>query len=95
MAKIFYTYILKCNDGTKYYGHSNNLLKRLRDHLNGRIRFTRNKQPRLVYYEEFYSRSGAFKREKQFKNGRTRKTTIDKLIANFSVAKCQGFNSHL
>jgi len=95
MGEIFYTYILRCNDNSKYYGHTNNLSERLKDHLNGNVRFTKNKQPQLVYYKEFYSRSEAFKRERQFKNGKTRKTTIDKLIANFSVAKCQGFNSRV
>jgi threonine-phosphate decarboxylase len=35
----------------------------------------------------------AFKREMQFKNGKTRRTTIEKLIRSFPKAKCQGFNS--
>ncbi len=95
MSEIFYTYILKCQNNCKYYGHTNNLRERLKDHLNGQVNFTRNKKPELVYYEEFSTRSEAFKREQQFKNGRTRKETIDKLIANFSMAKCQGFNSRL
>jgi predicted GIY-YIG superfamily endonuclease len=95
MITTYYTYILQCNDGAKYYGHTNNLAERLKDHLNGSIRFTKNKQPKLVYYEEFNSPSEAFKREMQFKNGKTRKTTIEKLIASFPKAKCQGFNSHI
>jgi len=94
MNKIYYFYILKCNDGTKYYGHTNNLNERLSEHMKGNVCSTKNKQPKLVYYEEFSSCSEAFKREMQFKNGNTRKKTVDNLINNFSKEKCQGFNSH-
>ena len=93
MNVVHYFYILKCNDGTKYYGHTNNLAQRLKKHLRGRVCYTKNKQPKLVYYEEVKSRSEAFKREMQFKNGKTRKKTIERLISSFSKAKCQGFNS--
>ena len=93
MRQIYYTYILKCDDGTKYYGHTNSLSNRLKEHQKGRIHSTKKKQPELVYYEEFDSRSDAFKREMQLKNGRTRKSSIEKLIAKFPKAKCQGFNS--
>jgi len=94
MKEIYYTYILKCKDGTKYYGHTADLTKRLKEHREGKVRSTRNKSPELVYYEEFDSCSDAFRREIQFKNGRTRKETIEKLIGSFSLEKCQGFNSH-
>lgn len=95
MNTTYYFYILKCNDDTKYYGHTNNLAERLVDHLKGQVRFAKYKRPvELVYYEEFNSRSEAFKREMQFKNGKTRKGTIEKLISSFPKAKCQGFNSH-
>lgn len=93
MSSIYYTYILKCNDGSKYYGHTSNLRKRLNEHAEGGVSFTRNKQPELVYYEKFSSRSEAFKREMQFKNGKTREETIEKLISSFPKANCQGFNS--
>ena len=49
----------------------------------------------LVYYEEHETRAEAMRREKQFKNGKTRRNTIEKLIKKFPLAKCQGFNSHL
>jgi len=93
MNQVYYVYILRCNDDSKYYGHTNNLLERLKDHLNGSVHFTRNKSPELIYYEKFSFRSDAFRREMQFKNGKTRKSTIDKLITDFSKANCQGFNS--
>ncbi len=93
MNQIYYAYILQCNNNTKYYGHMNNLIERIKDHIRGRVCSTRNKQPELVYYEEFNSCSQAFKREMQFKNGKTRRTTIEKLIRSFPKEKCQGFNS--
>ena len=90
MVQVYYTYILKCNDGTKYYGHTNNLSERLKEHKKGRIYSTKNKQPELAYYEEFDSRSDAFRREMQFKNGKTRKSTIEKLIVNFHKQNVKG-----
>jgi len=77
MKTTYFTYILQCNDGTKYYGHTNKLAERLKDHRNGSISFTKDKQPELVYYEEFNSCSEAFKREMQFKNGQ--KFTVSKM----------------
>ena len=94
MNSIYYFYILKCSDGTKYYGHTNNLEERLKDHLTGQVLSTKDKRPlELAYWEELETRSEAFKREMQFKNGKTRKETIEKLIDSFPKAKCQGFNS--
>jgi predicted GIY-YIG superfamily endonuclease len=94
MNSIYYCYILQCNDGAKYYGHTNNLRERLKEHLKGRVYSTKNRLPvELVYYEELKTCSEAFRREMQFKNGNTRKETIGKLIKTFPKAKCQGFNS--
>ncbi len=94
MNSIYYFYILKCNDDTKYYGHTNNLEERLRDHLTGQVLSTNDRRPiELAYWEELETRKKAYKREMKFKHGKTRKETIEKLIDSFSKAKCQGFNS--
>ena len=96
MKSNYYVYIIKCNDGTRYYGYTKNLQVRLNAHTKGRVNSTRRKRPvELVYFEECDSRSEAFGREMQFKNRKTRKTTIEKLINSFPMAKCQGFNSRL
>jgi len=87
MDSIYYFYILSCNDGSRYYGHTNNLDRRLKEHLLGHINWTRNKKPELVYFERFKLRSEAYKREMQFKDGKTRKETIEKIIRNFSNEK--------
>ncbi|MBN2483040.1 MAG: GIY-YIG nuclease family protein [Candidatus Omnitrophica bacterium] len=71
---MYYVYILECADGTKYYGHTDDLRKRIVSHSKGYVYSTKNKRPlQLIYYEEHDSRSAAFKREMQFKNGKTRK----------------------
>ena len=89
---MFYFYILQCGDGKRYYGHTGNLKQRLIDHQNGKNKATKPRRPiRLVYYEEFDSRSKAMAREKQFKQGKTRKSTIDKLINEFPVEKLKNF----
>lgn len=61
-----YTYILKCSDGTYYTGWTNDLDKRLKAHNGGKsgAKYTRNRRPvTLVYYEEFYDKQEAMRRE--------------------------------
>lgn len=96
MIEKYYFYILQCSDDTHYYGHTNNLEGRLIYHNRGYVRSTKSKRPlKLVYFEECNTRSQAFGREMKFKNGKTRRETIDNLIKSFSKAKCQGFNSRI
>ena len=79
-----YAYILQCADGKRYYGSTVNLVERLKEHRRGRVRTTSRRLPvRLVYFEECPNAEGARRREQSFKNGRTRRSTIDKLIAEF------------
>lgn len=63
----FYTYIVRCSDGTLYTGLTNNLEKRLKEHngiLKGGAKYTRSKSPvTLVYTEECDSKSSALRRE--------------------------------
>jgi len=90
----YYFYILQCKNSTKYYGHTNNLKRRVLEHSKGEVKSTRNRRPiELIYFEELKIRGEAFRREMQFKNGKTRKTVINKLIKQFPIEKCQGFNS--
>ncbi len=35
MAKLYFTYILRCNNGMRYFGHTHNLKNRLKDHMKG------------------------------------------------------------
>jgi len=83
----YYTYILQCGDGRRYYGHTDDLGRRLADHQRGAVPATRPRRPlKLVYAEEHGTRAEAFRLEQQFKNGKTRAATIERLIRAFRQA---------
>ena len=89
---MFYSYILECADNKRYYGYTNNLKKRLSEHQRGKDRATRPRRPlKLAYYEECDTKTAAIKRERKFKQGRTRKSTIDKLIDEFPAGRLPKF----
>lgn len=70
MDKIFYTYILKCNDDTFYIGSTNNLEKRLHSHNNTKAgaHYTKIRRPvKLIYQEEYRTLTEAKKREAALK----------------------------
>lgn len=66
---MWFTYILLCKDDSLYTGISNNLSKRLKDHLAGKGgAYTRSHKPlKFVYKESFTSKSHALKREAEVK----------------------------
>ena len=68
--KSYFIYILKSGkNGSSYVGHTADLQKRLLEHNNGKSLSTRNKRPwKLIYTEEFQTRSEAMLREKYFKS---------------------------
>jgi putative endonuclease len=65
----FYAYILKSESHqTYYYGSTEDLYIRLKEHNSGKVRYTKGRRPWILhYYEEYESRAGAVKREKFFK----------------------------
>jgi putative endonuclease len=49
---MFYTYVLRCDDGELYVGSAVDLRRRLAQHRAGRVRATAHRVPvRLEYYE--------------------------------------------
>ena len=87
-----YAYILRCTDGCCYYGSTNDLLQRLVRHRAGRVRSTAWRLPvALVCFEEFETLEQAKRREQSFKNGRTRRNTIENLIRTFPADKLATF----
>lgn len=60
-----YMYILNCLDNTLYTGYTNDLIKRLKKHNEGKgAKYTKSRSPvTLVYYEEFETKSLALKKE--------------------------------
>lgn len=68
---MYYTYVLiSKKDGYFYIGFTNDLEKRVEEHLQGKVLSTANRNPlRLIYYEACLNKSDAIKREKYFKSG--------------------------
>ena len=81
--KIWWVYLLNCNDGSLYCGITNNLKKRMRQHLGeikGGAKYTLSRKPcELVYQEKVMNRSEALKRELTIK--KMSKTDKQALIA--------------
>jgi putative endonuclease len=65
----YYVYIVRCNDGSYYTGHAKDVKKRFEMHKRGRgARYTRMHEPeKLVYVEQFESRSEAMRQERKIK----------------------------
>ena len=65
----FYVYILKCNDGSYYTGHTDNLEHRVSEHMRGNTPcYTATRLPvSLVYVALFASRYEALVAERQIK----------------------------
>lgn len=78
---MFYAYILKSKKNNSYYiGSCLDVIKRLRQHNSGKVKSTKRFMPwRLVYKENFDTRSKAAKRERQLKSWKSRKA-LEKLI---------------
>lgn len=71
---MYYVYILKSSvDGNLYIGLTENLEKRLEIHNAGKVRSTKARRPfTLLDFEEYPSRSEAFRREIFLKTGQQR-----------------------
>lgn len=63
----FYTYILRCNDGSYYTGHTDDLEVRLAQHKTGALGgYTAKRLPvELVWSDTFPTRDEAFAAERQ------------------------------
>ena len=69
MDKTWYVYILECGDGTLYTGITDDVLRRLRVHEEGKgAKYTRGRGPlKLRYQEACESYSHALRREIEIK----------------------------
>ncbi|AKH44220.1 putative GIY-YIG superfamily endonuclease [Altererythrobacter atlanticus] len=65
----FYAYLLRCNDGSYYAGHTDNLDQRMAQHGSGLLGgYTAGRLPvTLVWSERFSSRDEAFAAERRIK----------------------------
>jgi putative endonuclease len=67
---MFYTYLLRCDDGNLSIGSTGNLRRRIVEHQAAPVTATASRLPvALEYYEACRSESRARLREKQLKTG--------------------------
>jgi len=80
---MFYVYLLQSDvDSTFYVGFTENLEQRLKQHNNGESKYTSRKIPwKLVYFENFETKSEALKRELFLKKQRN-KEFYQRLVRN-------------
>ena len=78
---MYFTYILFSESKNKYYtGSTSDLMKRLLKHNSGHSRSTKAGIPwKIVYFEEYQTKSEAIKREYEIKRMKSRKY-IESLI---------------
>jgi len=71
----WFVYVLECDDGSHYKGHTKDILERWQQHARGvGAEWTAKHPPRkLVHWEEFSSEHAAVEREKDLKTGFGRK----------------------
>ncbi len=79
---MYYVYIIKSlQTGRYYYGHTKDLLLRLKAHNAGKVRSTKGYRPwKLHYYEIYSTKREAYRREMFFKSIEGRNWLINKSI---------------
>ncbi|MBY0376416.1 GIY-YIG nuclease family protein [Patescibacteria group bacterium] len=80
---MYFVYVLKSKKDSKfYYGFTDNLERRIKEHNNRGVRSTKSRGPfDLIYFENAGSIIEARKREKYFKSGFGRKYVKNKIMA--------------
>lgn len=70
---MYYVYLLKSKKIDSYYiGCTSNLRKRITEHNSGKSTYTKIRAPwELRYYEAYFSKNDAYKREKQLKKNKS------------------------
>jgi putative endonuclease len=80
----YFVYILLCNGGSFYTGSTNDVEKRLKAHFAGMgAKYTKSHKPiKIIYQEEFDTKSEALKREAEIKKLTKRKK--EDLVKNWN-----------
>lgn len=82
-----FVYILLCKDKKYYVGSAKNLDFRITQHKKGKVKATEKRIPvELIFYQEFESRSKAYKIELWIKRQKSRKL-IEQIIKDQSIKK--------
>lgn len=88
---VFFVYVIACEGGSYYIGHTDNLPRRWQEHISGKgADWTKKNKPRYIpHYEEFNSREEAITREKGLKTTSGRRW-IKKAIAEGRARQAGG-----
>ena len=79
---MFYVYVLTMNNGEIYIGFSTNLKNRIKQHYENKVISTKNREPKLVYYEAYMSKKDAMEREQKLKQRGNAKRWLKERISN-------------
>ena len=79
---MFYVYVLTMNNEEIYRGFSTNLKNRIKQHYENKVISTKNREPKLVYYEAYTSKKDAMEREKKLKQRGNAKRWLKERISN-------------
>lgn len=90
---MFYTYILKSSKSNLfYYGYTEDLKRRLKEHNAGTSRYTKAHTPwKLVWYCAFESKDKAKDFELYLKSGSGKAFTCKRLVKVASVKDVKGY----
>ena len=72
---MYFVYVIRSiSHQTRYVGHADSVSRRIKEHNDGKCRYTSGRCPwELIRQEEFNSRAEAMKREIFLKSGQSRK----------------------
>ena len=79
---MFYVYVLTMNNGEIYIGFSTNLKNRIKQYYENKVISTKNRKPKLVYYEAYMSKKDAMEREQKLKQRGNAKRWLKERISN-------------
>ena len=79
---MFYVYVLTMKNGEIYIGFSTNLKNRIKQHYENKVISTKNREPKLVYYEAYMSKKDAMEREQKLKQRGNAKRWLKERISN-------------
>lgn len=68
---MYFTYVLRSlKDKKLYIGYTNDIDRRISEHMMGKVTATKNRLPlQLIYYEAYFNKKDAKGREKFLKGG--------------------------
>jgi putative endonuclease len=79
---MYYVYVIRSEkDGSTYIGYTEDLVRRIREHNQGKTKSIKHKVPyKLIHTEEFESKTEARKRELRLKKSSFEKEKLFKTI---------------